>query len=89
MTREEICQKIIVCLEKEKSGGISRESIIPSTNLLLDLGLDSIEIVNFVVSLEEMFEVRFAEPFELIDKFARFEELVEFCEVKLNERRVE
>lgn len=84
MSKEEIYQKIITCLEKEKSGGINKEDITSSTNLLLDLELDSIEIVNFVVALEEVFEVRFNEPFELINKFERIDKLVEYCDLQLN-----
>lgn len=84
MSKEEIYKKIIICLEKEKTGGIKKESITSSTNLFLDLELDSIEIVNFVVALEEVFEVRFNEPFELINKFESINKLVEYCDLQLN-----
>lgn len=84
MSKEEIYHKIVICLDNEKTGGINKENIISSTNLLLDLELDSIEIVNFVVALEEAFEIKFDEPFELISKFESIDKLVEYCDSQLN-----
>jgi len=62
------------------------DSINGDTSLINDLALDSIQILELIVSLEK--EFMFAcEPYELnIDMFDRFDELVAFIKHKCEQK---
>ena len=71
MVEQKLKNLIMECKE-----GIVEEEIINKTNLVEDLNFDSIELIHFVVRVEEEFDIVFDDDDLELDKIVVFEELV-------------
>lgn len=71
MVEQKLKNLIMECKE-----GIVEEKIINKTNLVEDLNFDSIELIHFIVRVEEEFDIEFDDDDLEIDKIVVFEELV-------------
>ena len=49
--------EIVDLLLLVKRDNVSREDILAAKDLLIDVGLDSLEIIEFLISLEQKFEI--------------------------------
>lgn len=83
MEKAEIRDKILKILGEIKFDG--EKKINMETNILLDLELDSLELVDFIILLEEELGIRFNTPFELIDNLESIKKLIDYCNIKIHE----
>lgn len=86
--RQQIRERIkgILCGEKFMIDRTVADSIRGDTSLINDLALDSIQILELIVGLEQEFEFT-CEPYELnIDMFDNLDELIDFIEKKLKQK---
>lgn len=79
MTKEAILEKLILLMRQQKSNLDSQ--ITEKTHLRDDLGVDSIELVEFVINVEDEFGI--AIPDEDIDTMTSIGELVDYLVVCL------
>ncbi|KGR72624.1 phosphopantetheine-binding protein [Streptococcus phocae subsp. salmonis] len=79
MTKEAILEKLILLMRQQKSNLDSQ--ITEKTHLRDDLGVDSIELVEFVINVEDEFGI--AIPDEDIDTMTSIGELVDYLVVRL------
>ena len=76
MTKEEIVEKMIQFMSDEFE--VDEDAIQPDSNLKNTLGLDSLDYVDLVVSIESNFGVKLVEAdFVGIDSFQSFFDLIE------------
>lgn len=86
MNRETITARIKKVLSSNRFMALKEmvDSITDETSLVEDLALDSIQILEMVIEMENEFNFR-CEPDELnLDMFVRFSRLVDFVEKKIN-----
>lgn len=79
MTKEAILEKLILLMRQQKDNLDSQ--ITEKTHLRDDLGVDSIELVEFVINVEDEFGI--AIPDEDIDTMTSIGELVDYLVVRL------
>ncbi|MBN1600184.1 MAG: hypothetical protein JW915_01185 [Chitinispirillaceae bacterium] len=80
MEREMIADKLKNIIVEVKNQEVSGDSIADSTNLVTDVGIDSLQLINFILSIEDEFEIELDfDSFDL-DHLNRFGSLVEFVE---------
>ncbi|KPJ23271.1 phosphopantetheine-binding protein [Streptococcus phocae] len=80
MTKEAILEKLILLMRQQKDNLDSQ--ITEKTHLRDDLGVDSIELVEFVINVEDEFGI--AIPDEDIDTMTSIGELVDYLVVRLH-----
>lgn len=80
MTKEAILEKLILLMRQQKDNLDSQ--ITEKTHLRDDLGVDSIELVEFVINVEDEFGI--AIPDEDIDTMTSIGELVDYLIVRLH-----
>lgn len=83
---KEVEAGIIQILRSELSSAEIDDQIDDKTSLLRDIGLDSVQIIEFVVALEQKFGVPIVDEelsAELFDEFGR---LVRYIHTKMKER---
>ncbi|MGT2744723.1 phosphopantetheine-binding protein [Streptococcus phocae subsp. phocae] len=80
MTKEAILEKLILLMRQQK--GNLDSQITEKTHLRDDLGVDSIELVEFVINVEDEFGI--AIPDEDIDTMTSIGELVDYLVVRLH-----
>ena len=74
-TIEEKVKKII-----EEQLGVEKVKVVPNANFAEDLGADSLDIVELVMSLEEEFGIEI--PDEDAEKILTVQEVVDYIEIK-------
>lgn len=66
--KEKVIKKVIEIIAEQKENNICVENISEDTKLIEDLKYDSVDIIDFIVLLEEYFQTDFDEVENLIDK---------------------
>jgi acyl carrier protein len=80
MTPQVITERLLDILTADTfaSLAISRSSVTDETSLLNDLGLDSLQLLDFVVAIEHAFEFRISAQALDLEMFDRFGRVVDF-----------
>ena len=88
-TRERLVE--ILTSPARMSLQLSAEDIIDETSLVDDLGLDSIQLLEFCTAIEEELKIDIAESVErsTLDRFADFVSLVRKARASVASRKVE
>ena len=83
MKREAIVEKVIACIEK--MGGEKLSQRDETLNLVNDLGFDSLDAVEFVMELEQAFNIRISnsEAYQISSKISTVSGVVDFISTKL------
>ena len=68
-----------LCAILEEFAEITREEMKPESHILNDLGMNSIDVVEAVVAVEEEFSV--SVPDRMISSFQTLEDIMKFLEV--------
>lgn len=86
MDREVISCKLKDIIVEIKNQELSADTIVDSTNLVTEIGIDSLQLINFILSIEDEFEIELDfESFDLIH-LNRFEALVDFVDGCINKK---
>lgn len=81
MNKEEIFNKVKEVIINQL--GVSESSVTPDATFLEDLGADSLDIVSFMLELEETFGMEI--PDEEVEKVEKVNDIVEYIENKLED----
>lgn len=81
-TKARVIAKLEDLLKERQTYGIEIDyiSISEESDLLSDLELDSLEIMNFIVEMERIFDICFTDPYELVENAGTVGELVKYIE---------
>jgi|GEM_PF-706386 acyl carrier protein len=82
MDKIEIAVKLKEIIAEVKGNGFNTDSINDATNLIKEVGIDSLQLINLILSIEDEFEVEIDfETFDIahLDKFGIFCEFVLKC----------
>lgn len=85
LTRQEVIEQIRLLLEPWLQDTEDSEQINEQTNLLTDLGLDSVAILQLLLGIEKEFNVTIKDHELDSDVFSKMAKLIDIIEVKLNE----
>lgn len=88
MNKEMIQQKIMEMLRAGLSSSTVTEELNENTSLLRDVGLDSVQIIELIVAIEEQFDLPIFDEDLNATIFDRFGNLVDFIHSKLLQRQV-
>lgn len=80
MTEEEVFAKVKALVAKQLS--IDEKEITPEASFLDDLGADSLDTVELIMSFEEEFNITI--PDEDAEQIRRVQDVLEFIKKKLN-----
>lgn len=85
MTRSEIAGRLLGILssKEQMSLQIDIAAVRDDTSLLKDLALDSIQLLELIVAIENQFQIQVSNEDLSIDVFDRFSLLVDFVEARL------
>ena len=83
MTKQEIIEKVNKVFEE--SFEIEKDRLLPEANIFLDLGLDSLDIVDLMVALQKSFEVNLRNE-ESIRNIRTLEDIYKFI-LEFQERK--
>jgi acyl carrier protein len=80
MNRQHIAERLLDILTADAftSLAIDRSSVTDETSLLNDLGLDSLQLLDFVVAIEHAFNFRISSQALDLEMFDRFGRVVDF-----------
>lgn len=86
MDREVIVGKLKDIIVEIKNQEVSADTIADSTNLVTEVGIDSLQLINFILSIEDEFEIELDfDSFDL-SHLNRFEALVDFVDGCINKK---
>jgi acyl carrier protein len=80
MTEEEVFAKVKELVAKQLS--IDEKEITPEASFLDDLGADSLDIVELIMSFEEGFDIEI--PDEEAEQIRKVQDVLDFIQRKLN-----
>ena len=80
MTNEEIFDKVKKIIVEQL--GVSFEQVKSEASFNTDLGADSLDVVEFIMALEEAFDIEI--PDEDAEKFKNVGDVVDYLESQLN-----
>ena len=80
MTNEEIFDKVKKIIVEQL--GVSFEQVKSEASFNTDLGADSLDVVEFIMALEEAFDIEI--PDENAEKFKNVGDVVDYIESQLN-----
>jgi len=91
MHKQEIKQKILDILASKETMSLQVDvsDIRDDTSLINDMALDSMQILELIVFLEEAFKFSIDTENLNIDTFDRFSDLVDFIDVNLKKKNKE
>ncbi|HFI0635126.1 TPA: phosphopantetheine-binding protein [Streptococcus suis] len=81
MTREQVYQRVVAIIQEEKGEDFQ---VQPELTLADNIAADSVEIMEFVLNLEDDFEVDV--PDAAIERFETLSDIVDFIWSQLKER---
>ncbi len=79
VSREEIVEKVRKVISSQLE--VEEEKVVPDASVIDDLGADSLDIVEIVMSLEEEFGIEI--PDEDAEKLSRVKHVVEYLATRL------
>ncbi|EHI69006.1 phosphopantetheine-binding protein [Streptococcus ictaluri] len=82
MTRNDILERIITLISKQKD--TIDFTITEDTNLKDDLGVDSIELVEFVINIEDEFNIEI--PDEAVDHMVSMGDMLDYLTNRLEKQ---
>ena len=85
LTRQEVIEQIRLLLEPWLQDTEDSEQINEQTNLLTDLGLDSVAILQLLLGIEKEFNVTIKDHELDSEVFSKMAKLIDIIEGKLNE----
>ena len=77
-----IAAKLKEIIVEVKNGEVAVDSITDSTNLRTEVGIDSLQLINFILSVEDVFEIELDfDSFDLdhLDHFGSLSQFVAGC----------
>ncbi len=91
MHKQEIKQKILDILASKETMSLQVDvsDIFDDTSLINDMALDSMQILELIVFLEEAFRFSIDTENLNIDTFDRFSDLVDFIDVNIHKKNKE
>ena len=81
MSEKEIYTKIVEIIQEHDS---SKLQITPELNLKEELGVDSVDLMEFIINLEEAFDIEI--PDEDMDNFKTISDVVAYIHEKLKKQ---
>ena len=81
MSEKEIYAKIVEIIQEHDS---SKLHITPELNLKEELGVDSVDLMEFIINLEEAFDIEI--PDEDMDNFKTISDVVTYIHEKLKKQ---
>ena len=81
MSEKEIYAKIVEIIQEHDS---SKLHVTPELNLKEELGVDSVDLMEFIINLEEAFDIEI--PDEDMDNFKTISDVVEIGRASCRER---
>lgn len=86
MDREVIAGKLKDIIVEIKNQEVSADAITDTTNLVTEIGIDSLQLINFILSIEDEFEIELDfESFDL-SHLNCFEALADFVDGCINKK---
>lgn len=80
MTREAIFERLVTLIREQRQD--SSLDVTPHLSLKDDLGVDSIELVEFIINIEDDFNIEI--PDDEVDNMTSMEDLLDYLQGKLN-----
>lgn len=80
MTREAIFERLVTLIREQRQD--SSLDVTPHMNLKDDLGVDSIELVEFIINIEDDFHIEI--PDDEVDNMTSMEDLLDYLQGKLS-----
>ena len=81
MSEKEIYAKIVEIIQEHDS---SKLHVTPELNLKEELGVDSVDLMEFIINLEEAFDIEI--PDEDMDNFKTISDVVDYIHEKLKKQ---
>lgn len=81
MTKEEIQKRVIEQVYNTLVPN-TLSDIVPETNMVNDLGADSLDLVEVVLNIEKEFSINI--PDEIMDTFTTVADIINYLDTKLN-----
>ena len=81
MSEKEIYAKIVEIIQEHDS---SKLHVTPELNLKEELGVDSVDLMEFIINLEEAFDIEI--PDEDMDNFKTISDVVSYIHEKLKKQ---
>lgn len=85
-TTMNIKEKIINILTEVTEGKTSEKKITDETNIIDEVGLDSLQMINFILMLEDNFDLEIDFDEIEYEMFLKFNSLVKFINEKIKEQ---